>query len=63
VFDVAAPMQSTKKSIFTQNAKAFGFKETAFLNGDEVGKELFPTKVCETLGYVFLKEDVHGFWE
>ena len=63
VFDVVAPVQSTKKEIFRQNAKAFGFKETEFLNGDEVGKMLAPTKLCETLGYVFLKEDVRRFWD
>ena len=63
VFDIVAPVQSTKKEIFRQNAKQFGFKETEFLNGDEVGKMLTPTKLCETLGYVFLKEDVRRFWD
>lgn len=62
VFDIVAPVQSTKKEIFRQNAKAFGFEETEFLNGDEVGKVLAPTKLCEMLGYVFLKEDVRRFW-
>ena len=62
VFDVVAPIQSTKKTIFTQNAKQFGFKETEFLGGDEVGKELSPTKVCEVLDYVFKKPDVLKFW-
>jgi len=63
VFDVVAPVQSTKKEIFTQNAKAFGFKETEFLNGDTEGKKLVPTKLCEMLGYVFVKEDVRDFWQ
>lgn len=63
VFDVVAPIQSTKKQIFTQNAKVFGFKETEFLSGDEVGKVLTPTKLCEMLGYVFVKEDVRRFWD
>ena len=62
VFDVVAPVQCTKKEIFSQNAKAFGFDETEFLSGDEVGKMLSPTKLCETLGYVFAKEDVREFW-
>jgi len=62
VFDVVAPIQSTKKVIFTQNAKKFGFKETEFLGGDEVGKELSPIKVCEVLDYVFKKPDVLKFW-
>ena len=63
VFDVIAPIQSTKKKVFTQNAKVFGFKETGFLQGDEVGKVLSPTKLCEALGYVFEKEDVRRFWD
>jgi hypothetical protein len=62
IFDVVAPIQSTKKKIFSQNAQAFGFKDTEFLQGDVIGKELFPTKVCENLGYAFKKEDVHNFW-
>lgn len=62
VFDVVAPIQSSKKTIFTHNAKKFGFAETEFLGGDEVGKELSPTKLCETLGYVFKKPDVMTFW-
>jgi len=62
VFDVVAPLQSTKKVIFSQNAKKFGFKETEFLGGDEVGKELSPIKVCEVLDYVFKKPDVLKFW-
>ena len=61
-FDVVAPTQSTKKAIFTQNAKKFGFKETEFLGGDEVGKKLSPTKLCEVLNYAFKKPDVLSFW-
>jgi len=61
-FDVVAPTQSTKKVIFSQNAKKFRFKETEFLGGDEVGKELSPTKVCEVLDYIFKKPDVLAFW-
>jgi hypothetical protein len=63
VFDAVAPIQSTKKKIFSQNAHVFGFEETEFLGGDEVGKRLNPTKLCNTLGYVFLKKDVHEFWD
>jgi len=61
-FDVVAPLQSTKRVIFSQNAKKFGFKETEFLGGDEIGKELSSTKVCEVLDYVFKKPDVLKFW-
>jgi len=62
VFDVVAPIQSTQKTIFTHNAKKFGFEETEFLGGDERGKDLSPTKLCEVLGYVFKKPDVMTFW-
>ena len=61
-FDVVAPLQSTKKVIFATNAGKFGFKETEFLGGDVVGKELIPTKLYEHLGYVFKKPDVLEFW-
>ncbi|HFQ62609.1 MAG TPA: hypothetical protein ENK39_09975 [Epsilonproteobacteria bacterium] len=63
VFDAVAPIQSTKQTIFSQNAKKFGFKKTEFLGGDEVGKRLSPTKICNTLGYIFRKKDVHEFWD
>lgn len=62
-FKVVAPVQSSKKVIFTQNAKQFGFAETGFLDGDEEGKVLSPTKLCERLDYTFLKEDVLEFWK
>jgi len=62
VFDVVAPIQSTKKVIFTQNAKKFGFKQTVFGDENKVAKELSPQKLIDRLNYVFLKEDVHSFW-
>jgi len=63
IFDVVAPLQCTKKEIFSKNAEAFGFEKTEFLSGDEVGKVLAPTKLCEHLGYTFLKKDVKTFWQ
>lgn len=63
VFDIVAPVQCTKKEIFKQNAKTFGFKETEFLLGDTQGKLLTPSKVCEVLDYTFVKEDVRNFWD
>lgn len=63
IFDVVAPVQCTKKEIFTQNAKLFGFKVTEFLNGDTQGKVLSPGKICEMLDYTFVKEDVRDFWQ
>ncbi len=62
IFDVVAPVQLTKKVIFDQNAKKFGFKETEFLKGDIKGKALSPTKLRDVLGYIFKKEDVEKFW-
>jgi hypothetical protein len=62
IFDVVAPLQCSKKEMFSQNAKAFGFEKTEFLSGDEVGKVLAPTKLCEHLAYTFLKKDVKAFW-
>jgi len=62
IFDVVAPVQSSKKIIFATNAKRFAFKETEFLHGDKKGKILSPTKLLDVLGYVFKKEDVKKFW-
>jgi len=62
IFDVVAPIQSTKKVIFAQNAEMFGFKHTQFLEGNEVGKMLFPIKLCEILDYAFQKPNVLTFW-
>jgi nucleoside-diphosphate-sugar epimerase len=63
VFDVVAPVQSSKKDIFTLNAKKFGFEKTEFLNGDKVGKTLSPNKLIDTLNYSFKKPDVREFWD
>ena len=63
IFDVVAPLQYSKKEIFSQNAEVFGFEKTVFLFCDEVGKVLAPTKLCDLLGYTFLKEDVKAFWQ
>jgi len=63
VFDVVAPVQCMKKEIFTQNAKAFDFKDTEFLAGEEQGKVLSPIKLCKMLDYDFVKKDVLGFWD
>jgi len=63
VFDIVAPVQSTKKKIFSQNSKRFGFGDTEFLDRYLMGKELSFAKVCRELGYTFKKNDVHGFWD
>lgn len=63
IFDVVAPLQCTKKEIFAQNAELFGFEKTEFLSGDETGKVLAPTKLCEHLDYTFVKKDVKLFWD
>lgn len=63
VFDVVAPVQSTKKEIFSQNAQKFGFKNTVFLENKKAGKVLTPSKLCVRLNYQFLKEDVQKFWD
>lgn len=62
IFDVVAPIQSTRKEIYLKNAKTFGFKETKFLHSKKDGKALFPTKVLQLLEYTFIKKDVTTFW-
>ena len=62
IFNVVAPVQSTKKEIYTQNSKQFGFEETHFEGTAENTKVLSPDILCEVLGYTFKKEDVRDFW-
>jgi len=62
VFDVVAPIQSTKKEIFTINAKRFGFEETVFLDHTTIAKNLTPQRLIAVLGYSFVRENVCGFW-
>ena len=63
IFNVVAPKQSTRKEIFTQNAKAFGFEETYFEGTSDKTKSLNSQILCEVLGYNFKKEDVKDFWK
>ncbi|MDQ7085625.1 MAG: hypothetical protein Q9M36_12255 [Sulfurovum sp.] len=62
-FNVVAPVQSTKKEIFTQNAKQYNFDETHF--SEMIGKHnvYTPEILCDILGYSFKKEDVKDFWK
>ena len=62
IFDVVAPIQSTKKDIFSQNARMFGFDNTEFLDDLDVGKVIAPDKLLQVLGYNFKKVDVREFW-
>lgn len=63
IFDVVAPIQTTKEHIFTLNSKRFGFQKTKFLTHKMDGKELNSDKLTHTLGYTFKKRDVTKFWE
>jgi len=63
IFNVVAPVQSTKKEIFTQNAKQFEFDKTNFSGQSSQTKSLSSEVLCEVLGYTFAKEDVRGFWK
>ena len=63
IFNVVAPKQSTRKEIFTQNAKQFNFGETKFSENISPNKELSSDILCEVLGYEFKKKDVLEFWK
>ncbi|CAA6805314.1 MAG: Unknown protein [uncultured Sulfurovum sp.] len=62
IFNVLAPIQSTRKEIFTQNAKQFNFGETHFTEMKIPTQVLSSEILCETLGYRFKKKDVREFW-
>ncbi len=63
IFNVVAPIQSTKKEIFTQNAKQFNFGETKFSENISMNKKISSEILCDVLGYHFKKEDVREFWQ
>jgi len=63
IFNVVAPKQTTRKEIFTQNAKQFGFEESKFSENILASKELSSEVLCEVLGYEFKHEDVLVFWK
>ncbi|PHR56016.1 MAG: hypothetical protein COA44_09105 [Arcobacter sp.] len=62
IFNVVAPIQSTKKEIFTQNREKFGLEETHFIEARGEKKSLSSEVLCEVIGYTFKKEDVKNFW-
>jgi len=62
IFNVVAPIQTTKKEIYTQNSKQFGFKETHFSENSSRNKSLSSDILCDVLGYEFTKKDVREFW-
>ncbi|MCF6245107.1 MAG: hypothetical protein L3J43_08715 [Sulfurovum sp.] len=62
IFNVVAPKQTTKKEIYTQNAKQFDFEETHFSENLSKNKSFSPEILCDVLGYEFKKEDVKDFW-
>jgi nucleoside-diphosphate-sugar epimerase len=62
IFNVVAPIQSTRKEIFKQNAEQFNFAATKFSENISAHKELSSDILCDVLGYEFLKEDVRKFW-
>lgn len=62
ILNVVAPKQSTKKEIYTQNSKRFGFEETHFSEKISKKKSLSSDILCDVLGYTFIKEDVKEFW-
>lgn len=62
IFNVVAPIQSTKKEIFTQNSKKFNFKESSFSDIIDKNNSHSSDILCDFLGYKFQKENVEDFW-
>ncbi len=62
IFNVIAPIQSTKKVIFRQNSTKFSFDETHFKGETKVVKAHSSEILCDVLGYEFSKKDVKNFW-
>lgn len=62
IFNVVAPIQSTKKVIFRQNSAKFSFDETHFRGETKEVKPHTSEILCDVLGYEFSKKDVKNFW-
>lgn len=62
IFNVVAPIQSTRKEIFQQNAEQFGFGETNFSENISANKQISSDILCEVLDYQFKQKDVREFW-
>ncbi|MDF1874801.1 hypothetical protein JHD48_03505 [Sulfurimonas sp. SAG-AH-194-I05] len=63
IFNVVAPVQTTRKEIFSQNAQEFGFGETHFSEASTKGKSFSSDILCEVLDYTFKKPNVKEFWK
>jgi len=62
IFNVVAPIQSSKKDIFMKNSKKFNFEQTKFEGETNKTVALSSQILCDVLGYKFQKEDVNSFW-
>ena len=63
ILNVVAPVQSTKKEIYTKNSEVFGFEKTNFTENIGKRKELDAKGVEILLNYTFQKPNVMTFWE
>jgi len=63
ILNVVAPVQSTKKEIYTKNSEVFGFQKTNFTENIGKRKELDAKGVEILLNYTFQKPNVMTFWE
>ncbi len=61
IYNVVAPIHRSKKEIYDQNAKKFGFDKTDFISEQIKGKRVLSDKLCKQLGFVFLKNDPFDF--
>ena len=63
IFDIVAPLQTTKKKIFLQNSEQFGFEKTEFLPYFKNSRVISADKICKVLKYTFEKKSVEDFWK
>jgi len=60
--NLLAPIQRVKKSLYTHNARRFGFAQTHFLSEEVVHTPMPPSTLPKILNYRFKRPDVLTFW-
>jgi len=62
IYNLVAPIHSSKKELYIKNSSLFNFTKTTFENDNIVGKQVSSKKLIKELKYVFVYQDPINFW-